>query len=164
MDQVTAIHVSNYFTNTAIDRKHPFTIMQALKLTYISQGFHLSLEKGNPFFQDVIYAWKHGPVIESLYIYLKNQIGSANAYLIKVKSPDHLSLFKDRQMQILDVVFSKYGLLSAWDLSELTHKEGTPWTIAYNNSPNSIIQQDLIKEHFEEIITPLSFTILASQE
>ena len=165
MNRITAINVSNYFTNRAIDQGFPFTIMQALKLTYIAQGFHLSLKGGDPFFEEDVFAWEHGPVIKDLYFHFKDQLVSDNSYMIKNKQPsDSFSLFRDMQKQILYVVFNKYGILSGWDLSELTHKEGTPWAITYNQSPNSIISKDLIKRHFEKIITPLSFSILLSQE
>ena len=48
MKQVTAMHVSDYFTNKAIDESRPLTVMQTLKLAYMAEGFHLSLE-GNSF-------------------------------------------------------------------------------------------------------------------
>ena len=73
-------------------------------------------------------------------------------------------LFKDIQKKILRVVFKKYGVLSAWDLSELTHMKGTPWEITYSQSPDSVIKRGLIEEHFKEIVSPLSFAILLSQE
>ncbi len=159
MSTITAIHVSNFFTNKAIKENSPLSIMQALKLTYIAQGFHLSLTE-NSFFNDKIEAWKYGPVITNLYYHLK-RIMDEKVYLIKEEQDVKVD-FNDKQNDILKVVFGKYAKLGAWELSELTHKTGTPWEETYKDNPNSEIDIDLIKKHFKGVINNDSFVILLS--
>ena len=162
MSSVSSINVSNYFTNKAINESDPLTVMQALKLTYIAQGFHLSLKDG-PFFQENIEAWRHGPVVRELYDHLckiKNQ--EEGNHLIEQPQRSDVQ-FNEKQKDILTVVFGKYANISAWDLSEMTHKRGTPWEVTYSSNPNSVIDLDLIKEHFKSIISPFSFAILLEE-
>ena len=156
MSDITAINVSDCFTNKAIEQKDPLTVMQALKLTYIAQGFHLSLTE-KLFYSENIEAWKHGPVVQTLYNHLC-QIKSEN-HIIQEKQDIDVQ-FDEEQTDILTVVFGKYAKLGAWDLSELTHKRGTPWEITYSNGPNGIIKPELIAEHFRSIVTTRSFAIL----
>ena len=122
MSDVSAISVSDYFTNKAIKQNNPLTVMQALKLTYIAQGFHLSLTE-EPFFSEEIKAWRYGPVIEELYDHLcriKN-----DKHIINERQEINIE-FDEGQIDILNVVFEKYAKLGAWDLSELTHKRNSP--------------------------------------
>ena len=133
--------------------------METLKLTYIAQGFHLSLVD-RPFFKEKVYAWKYGPVIKELYQHLKI-INIHNRINGKQDLKD--SLFNEKQNNILFVVFKKYRMLNAWGLSRLTHMEGTPWQKAYIEGKETEIKLTLIKKHFKKIITPKSFIILLAQ-
>ena len=158
MSDISAINVSDYLTNKAIEQSDPLTLMQALKLTYIAQGFHLSLTD-KPFFYEKIEAWKHGPVIQELYDHLRS-IKEKESYLIKTKQEESNVQFNEKQRDILTVVFGKYAKISAWDLSVMTHKRGTPWNKTYSNNPYGVIDENLIKEHFQTIVSPRSFIIL----
>ena len=158
MSNITAIDVSNFFTNKAIEQGNPLTAMQALKLTYIAQGFHLSLTT-QPFFSEKIEAWKHGPVVRKLYQYLKAR--KDDNYMVTEKQ-DVKGNFNEKQIDILNVVFSKYGTLGAWTLSEITHKKGTPWRETYDKQKTVEIPIKVIEEHFKKTITPSSFAILLS--
>ena len=161
MSTLTAINISDYFTNKAIEEKHPLTIMQALRLTYIAQGFHLSL-MDKPFFQEEIHAWKHGPVVKNLYDHLSK---ISENYIIKKKQDINDIHFEKKQLDILNVVFGKYAKLQAWDFSGLTYKKGTPWEITYKNNPegDGVIKKELIKSHFKKMITDYSFSVLLSE-
>ena len=162
MNNITAINVSNYFTNKAIEEKNPLTLMQALKLTYIAQGFHLSLE-GEPFFKEKIEAWKHGPVVKELYDHLC-EIRDEDGISIKKEQDIKNVSFNEKQIDILDVVFGEYAKLGGWDLSVLTHKRGAPWQITYyDKGKNCVIDLNLIEDHFKKIVGPRSFAILLAE-
>ena len=160
---IQAIEVSNYFTNKAIEDNKPFTIMEALKFTYIAQGFHLSLED-KPFFEEDVYAWKYGPVIKQVYDILKDK---SNSNIIDQLQKLSISKFNDMQKNILSVVFNKYRHLNGWGLSKLTHQQGTPWyETFYNKNKNEnvkIIDKKIIQTHFKKIVTQASFVILLSE-
>jgi len=164
-----SIDVGEYFIHRYMDEKDEYpSLMQILKLTYIAQGFHLALnETGEPFFQEVFKAWEHGPVEEELYRHLKKRCGGSS-YFIEKEDRERLhkanEKFSSEQKKILHVVFKKYSKLSAWSLSALTHRDGTPWTETHDTNGNGAeISTELIKSHFKQIINPLSFDILLSE-
>ena len=137
--QITALNVSNYFTNKAIHNSNPLTIMQALKLTYIAQGFHLALEE-RPFFQENAYAWKYGPVIQEVYNHLK-RVSTDNI----IQFVEDVSSFNKKQKEILRVVFNKYIKFDAWSLSQLTHRPGTPWHQSFELPLTKVRRLDLLR-------------------
>ena len=159
MSIITAINVSNYFINQAVKNGKSLSLMQVLKLTYIAQGVHLSL-LDKPFFKEEVVAWKYGPVVKVLYDYLKEL--KDNNHIIQDKQEDNAK-FEKIQLKILRMVFGKYSQLSAWDLSDLTHENGTPWEKTYSKKPGGVIEQHIIKEYFKKIITPYAFDVLFSE-
>ncbi len=174
-EQVTAIDVGEYLITRAIeagDGRKP-TMMQILKLAYIAQGFHLSLY-GKPLFEEPVHAMKYGPVVKKLYDHLITRKEGGSRYTIDEPEKDRdLSHLDKTQRDILNVVFAKYGNLSGWDLSELTHKQGSPWaTTYYGKTPDyenpcgedKIIDRDLIKKYYKTIIDQESFVILLSKQ
>ena len=158
--KITAIHVSNYLTDMAIDQGKPLTIMEALRWTYLAQGYHLSLEE-EPFFEEEVFAWKYGPVIEKLYDHLKE---NNPEHIIKNKTDDdQVFCFEGRQKDILDMVYKKYKRMGAWALTHLIHIADSPWEQCYQEGKRCVIPQDIIREHFKEVVTPHSFAILLSE-
>ena len=61
--------------------------------------------------------------------------------------------FTDTQQHLLEEIFRIYGEFEAFQLSALTHKEGTPWHKVYRqmNRRSGAIPDDIIKEHFLEL-------------
>lgn len=97
------------------------THMQLQKWLYYVQGWSLAVE-GQPLFTDEIQAWKHGPVINSLWPKFTDYGKSAIA---PHECADDGTL-SDRQRQLVEWVWSRYNQFSALKLSEMTHRE-TPW-------------------------------------
>ncbi|OIR45756.1 Panacea domain-containing protein [Corynebacterium sp. NML130628] len=99
---------------------HPITTMKLQKLAFFSQGWSLGL-LDEPLFQEEFQAWRHGPVCYELYQRHRGQ------YFISDwrGNPDRLGAYQKR---LIDGVLQNYGALSGSDLSELTHKQGTPWS------------------------------------
>lgn len=50
----------------------PLSVMELIKLTYISHGWHLEMY-GGPLFHNRIEAWRHGPVIPDVYHAFQSQ-------------------------------------------------------------------------------------------
>jgi uncharacterized phage-associated protein len=62
----------------------------------------------------------------------------------------------DREEALVRKVFDVYGHLPAFQLSNLTHKQGTPWSKVWNEGngclPRSaVIQNNTIESHFREL-------------
>lgn len=125
------------------------TPLQLMKLVYISHGWHLAI-KGRHLFPNRIEAWKYGPVIPELYKVTK-QYGREPIPLALIT--EHPSGVDDETARFLEEVFENYGHRSGYELSQLTHKAGTPWARLYDDGVMNIeIPNDLIKAHYLELL------------
>lgn len=140
----------------------PLTPMQVLKLTYISEGYSLGIDNER-LFHDRIEAWKHGPVIPTLYHRLKkygnNTIGSLLHCGTRLNSDESKNRLKEMEKTLgdksylLDVVVEKYGKLTGNQLSNLTHDSNTPWKKSYSRwRRETEIESHVIKKHYEELV------------
>ncbi|MDA7845323.1 DUF4065 domain-containing protein [Rickettsiales bacterium] len=94
--------------------------MELLKLSYIAHGFSLAL-RDKPLLNCNIEAWPLGPVVANMYYDYRKQ-GSRNIETIESES----STLDDQEEEIIEVVIEKYKDKTAYELSDLTHDEGTP--------------------------------------
>ena len=83
-------------------------------LLYYCQGHHLAWF-GEPLFEDVIEAWGVGPVVPTLWYAEKNG-----------DPPAHRGRLGNRERNTVGYVVSRYGNLTATDLTILTTNE-EPW-------------------------------------
>jgi uncharacterized phage-associated protein len=116
------------------------THLKLQKLLYYSQGINLALT-GKPLFAEDIKAWKHGPVVESIYHEYKD-FGSNG---IPAPCDFDFTQISSEQQDILKEVYTVYGQFSAWKLRQMTHDE-PPW----KNTPlNEVISKESLKEYFK---------------
>jgi uncharacterized phage-associated protein len=95
------------------------------KLLYYAQGYYVALHGvSRPLFVDRIYAWKHGPVVKTVY---NHYAGFKSGALPREKVPANLD--SDAQ-EFLNEIYRSYGRYSAWALREMTHRE-RPWLDHY---------------------------------
>lgn len=141
------------------------TQLKLQKLVYFCFADYLC-ETGKELFTDKIYAFKYGPVVDTVYKKYKEygykpieeetiDIDSKNIFEMPAKS--RILFAKDGTEKILSIekTLRKYGELTAAELVDLTHSKQTPWTkttksrfIAY-----SPIKLETIKQyHKYEII------------
>jgi uncharacterized phage-associated protein len=142
----------------------PMTQLKLQKLVYIAYGWYLALT-GQRLFEEPIMAWKHGPVVESLFHEFKHFESDAitspselaclddtEAGKISVTTPEVPKSDKDTQL-ILDKVWSAYKWFGAWALRNKTHEPGTPWSRTDKTRfPATAIDDKLIAPHFLEKI------------
>jgi uncharacterized phage-associated protein len=123
------------------------THLKLQKLLYYAQGAALALT-GEPLFDDEIYAWKHGPVVLSVYqAYKKHK----DAPILPKHKATTLPTF---QQQFVSEVYAKYRRFDASDLVRMTHKE-QPWI---STSSSDEITQESIRHYFmEEVYTDANF-------
>jgi len=142
---------------------------------------HLSLEKlvyyayadylctyDQRLFEDSIYAFTHGPVVESVYETYKK---SGLRYLEPLdKQPDSPLRFIENEMPgksrilfakdgakklaSIDKTIESYANCSAGELVKMTHRPSSPWSHVDNKKPYQVISDDLIKgyHHIETIL------------
>jgi uncharacterized phage-associated protein len=155
----TPQHVANYFLDKSEQSDMPMTLLKLLKLVYIGYGWNLALTS-EKLFNEKIEAWKHGPVVPSIYDEFKHfgkqlitdssvdvDLDTGEILYPKINSADA------KTDLILGKVWSVYKDFSAWTLRNKTHEIGSPWQQVYIEGRLAIVIPDeKIKEHYEERI------------
>jgi uncharacterized phage-associated protein len=145
---VSAQAVANEFIALANSEGKALTNMQLQKLVFLSQGYTLALFDKPLYYQDT-HAWQWGPVIPKLYKSLQKY--GNNFVDERLDTDDALDPESD-EMEIVKAVWDGYGHLTGSQLSALTHKPNTPWTITWRNDRFGVIPNDLIAEYYKGII------------
>ena len=122
------------------------TPMQLMKLVYISYGWYLAMQDMK-LFDDRIEAWKYGPVIPDLYQATKRFGREAIPHDLIADS----DLSRPDLETFLSGVVENYGKYSGIALSNLTHRDGTPWKQIFNpDFFDTEIPDELIREHYRQ--------------
>lgn len=145
--------VANSILHYANETGKKLTPMQLIKLVYVANGWALAL-LNRPLISEQIQAWQYGPVIPNVYRAF-NHFGSApvTSYATDMFSRlEYTAKLDDDETRLIKSVVDAYGHIHAFQLSNIMHQPGTPWTKTYNESgPYSEIPPELIKEHFLEL-------------
>lgn len=140
-----ARHIANWFILRAQRDGRKLSIMQLLKLTFIAHGWHLEMRK-RPLLSNMIEAWRHGPVIPAVYHTFRGQ----GIHAERIADGYDPAEIIDYDAQLLESIYSLYGHLSAFTLSDMTHEPGGPWDLATKRFGYfAPITDDLIQAHYE---------------
>ncbi len=140
-----ARQIANWFVGRAAADNRRLTIMQLLKLVYISHGWHLEM-RHSPLIMNKIEAWKFGPVIPDVYNAFRGQGVEVSKQVPAPPSP-----LAPSDAHLLEQIYSGYGSLSAQRLSALTHEPGGPWDIATKQwGYFAPIPNELILPHYQQ--------------
>lgn len=110
------------------------------KLLYYAQGTYLAITD-RELFSEPILAWRHGPVVNSVYQEYKEN--KSNGIVFEGHF-DFNEIDKETE-SILEEVYDCFGQYSAWKLRNMTHSE-EPWQ---NTELNDIIPNELIRDYFK---------------
>ena len=137
----TPQHVANYFLDRAKAEGHRLSLLKLINMVYIAYGWTLALTNER-LFHERIQAWKHGPVIPSLYHEFKHfRSNSIDERSMRFDLDTGDEVFPTIPQDdtdtnlILDKVWAAYSRLSGWSLRAKTHEAGTPWSIAHQTPP-----------------------------
>lgn len=137
------------------------THLKLEKLVYLCYADYLC-ETGKRLFEDKIFAYKFGPVIDSVYKkyrgYGKDNIDEEEVMPKRKYSRSARSriLFSEdgitKMVSILSTL-QKYGSWDANSLVKLTHKENSPWSHCDSSRSDQEMEDDTIKKYhsFETI-------------
>ena len=141
----SAESAANAFLDLARRDEKSLTNMQLQKLVFIAHGYSLA-KLGVPLFHNNIHAYELGPVIPNLYKTLKRYGAGEVKDYIQTDAPP---ITEDSpEMEIIREVWEEYGELSGFELSDLTHRKGTPWSETWRMNQFGVISDDLIAEHY----------------
>lgn len=147
----SALSVANAFIELSLAEGKPLTHLQIQKLVYITQGFHLAGTDAPLFKQDVM-AWPYGPVTPVLYKKLKRFGRDKVVEAIVLRDDDKAIEKNSFAYRLVETVYNGYKKYSGSQLSAITHKANTPWAITWHRLKFSPIDNDLIKEHYKELL------------
>jgi len=161
--------IANEILRIAQARGSAVSHMKLQKLVYYAHGWNLAIQKC-PLLNERIEAWKFGPVVPSLYQEFKG-VGSGT-----IQSPAMMTSFSDGHVKfftpsletctdstsekddftrrLLNKIWDMYGKYDAMQLSEATHRAGTPWhTIRsqFGDVKGIDIPDELIQRYFESV-------------
>ncbi len=146
--------IANFLLDYADEKKTKVTLMLVLKMLYYAHGWHLSLKKG-PLVTQPFEAWEYGPVVRSVWEAFKGSGKkplTTRAQRLDVVTNSYSAArepIKEEQAEFLRQIFDAYGHVDAFDLSNSTHVEGSPWDVVWN-APNGAINVGM-KIHNDEI-------------
>jgi uncharacterized phage-associated protein len=137
--------------------------MKLQKLVYCAHGWWLTAYDYS-FLNERPQIWKHGPVFNSLYHVLK-PFGGMPIYHPQSVSPFEAPPTIDRDdhnvRNLLAWVWQRYGHLSSFALSDMTHRPGTAWSrVAEERKfsvpkgleiPDAYIREEFLNQHGLEI-------------
>lgn len=138
----TAIDVANYFLATlGAQPESDLTPMKLQKLCAYSQALALAL-LDRPIFAEKIEAWPYGPVIPTVY----RQFSEYSRRIIPRQglSGEHARApFSDEEKFVLELCKNYYGIFSASELSNRSHRD-----FPGQFGSKKIIENDAIKKAF----------------
>ncbi len=161
--------VANYFLTKY--RKHGITPLKIQKLVYLAHGWNFAYNDDPLIEDEYAEAWQYGPVFPSLYHEFKHrgrlpiiepatEINVENLFSedtnIKFEIPE-IPNTDTKTRKFLDKIWEVYGNWSGSQLSELTHRDGTPWkeTIQEHGAKtNANIDDKKIYKFYRNRITP----------
>jgi uncharacterized phage-associated protein len=159
--------IANLVLELACKRNIPLTNLQIQKLVYFSHGYYLR-ETKKPLCKEGFEAWDFGPVSRTLYNALKRNGDGPVLHRIDAFDP-----IKQRAIPLPDLadptaqkaVEKTVGIYCSWsafDLVELTHSFGSPWsrTMELAESRANLgmkITDEMILDHFEGLEPSLPY-------
>lgn len=155
MSNISAKTVASYFIEKAssqgngvkeLSGNNDLTNLKLQKILYFAQIMYMKENDGRTLFSDEIQAWQYGPVVPSVYEWLRG----CGAFVISDFDVelDDTSTLADNIKSFLDRVWNKFQGVSAWGLVQRTHKKGTPWDEVYNNGAGNkrVIGLELLRQ------------------
>jgi len=126
----------------------PLTNMQLQKHVFLGQGFCLAL-LDRPLYYNNTHAWQWGPVVPKLYKSLQKY--GSGVVTAEIPAQDALDLTSE-EAGVLKAVWDAYKSYSGGQLSELTHRPGTPWSRTWAQEKFGIISNDEIQAYYRSVL------------
>ena len=114
------------------------TQLKLQKLVYLCFADYLC-DTGKELFTDSIYAFRYGPVVDTVYEKYKKygykpieeEKENIDTTILEMPAKSRILFAEDGTEKIISIdrTLRKYGQLTAGQLVELTHKENAPWTM-----------------------------------
>ena len=152
---LTGLDVATYILS-----KIKCTHLSLEKLVYFAYADYLC-EHSECLFEDRIFAFTHGPVVDSVYETYKRsgsqyvkplEFGDDSDVRVGIKelpARSRILFAKDgaEKLRSIDQTIQKYGKYTAGALVDRTHRAGSPWSHVDSTRAYQIISDELIRAH-----------------
>ncbi len=157
----SSLVIAYYILKRAKDKGLALTPMQIQKLVYLSHGWYLAFNNGNPLITDEIQAWQFGPVIPELY----NKFKKFGSGIIDELDPLSCAVIDATVTPFLDAIVDSYGQFHAFQLSALTHETDSPWyEVYYRCGKFAPIPNTKIFDYFAKLLDAANKTASTTNE
>lgn len=144
--QYTPSHIANYFLYVARKENIDMSPLKLMKLVYFAYAWYLHLTEGEELFSEEIQAWKHGPVMPSLYHEFKHfgLHGKIDTFSSDIDESDGKATCpvirpnetNEKAMEAVAGVWFLYKKESDKKLEKITHEKDAPWDTLYKEGKN----------------------------
>jgi uncharacterized phage-associated protein len=141
---VSSQAVANAFLKLAQAEGKRLTNMQLQKLVFLAQGYALALID-RPIFYHNAHAWQWGPVIPKLYKELQRYGAGDVAEEIQATDSEGST-----EAEVVRGVWDAHKGYTGSQLSSLTHKQGTPWSVTWEKERFAVIPEELIAGYYKQ--------------
>lgn len=152
---IKGLDVANYIASKIL-----CTHLKLEKLVYLAYADYLC-KYHSKLFEDQIYAFTHGPVVNSVYEMFKRSGASyvdpqdydgemqKTVYVKEMPAKSRILFAKHgvEKIQSIDQTISNYGELTAGQLVDLTHRDGSPWSRVDSSRAYQLISDSLIERY-----------------
>lgn len=147
----TSVDIARYIIAVANKKGKSINMTKLQKLLYITYGIYLAVNDSR-LFEEHPQAWPYGPVFPTT----RNRLLSTDFYGITFSSSEFVALRSDQDINaLIDLVFRSFGDWTASQLTEWSHRNGSPWerTVELEGFTwGNRIPDDFIKPYFKMII------------
>ena len=162
-DKYSPLAIANAFLEIAKRHGNGISPMKLQKLVYFAHAWNLAYFNEG-LINEPIYAWRFGPVIESIYGQFKHYGWQDIEYPGMINNPAWNPFFDQgipqylvprldarepdqaEKLSMLNSMWDLYGHMSAEELSDLTHKDHTPWGKTADKHLNGKIKNFELKD------------------
>lgn len=138
--------ISNNILRRAFDEGVPVTPMKLQKILYFAASQYAKRSGGQVLLAEQFQPWKFGPVLQSVYGEFKTYGGQQIRRYAKDAEGRAFVIDEDSNPDLattLDEVWAATRGLSAFNLSQITHKRDSAWWDAWQQDERYIDDEDL---------------------
>lgn len=143
---ISAQAAANALIAMAREENRLLSNMEVQKHVFLGQGFCVALlGLDNPLYYNNTHAWQFGPVVPKLYKSLQKY---GSGYVTEPVAAEDVLDPSSKEHEILKAVWDGYKVYTPFQLSELTHLPGSPWSKTWETDKFGIIPLNLVAEYF----------------
>ena len=144
--------IANAFISLANRDSESIDPLKLQKLMYYANGYYIAENDGNPLINEYFEAWDYGPVVPTVYYEFKEygdrpikRFAYTYDYKLSRSIPAPQPVNDHNAEEVIDWVWKNYKNFSGIELSNMTHKDGSPWALARRRADNSHMRNERLE-------------------